>query len=337
MKILVTGAAGFIGYYLSLSLLERENLVIGVDNLNNYYNPRLKKARLEEINKHPNSSDFNFIKGDISDRVFIKNLFDDNQFDVVVNLAAQAGVRYSLDNPEAYADSNLVGFLNILEGCRHSEVKHLVYASSSSVYGMNVKQPFHIDDRVDYPISLYAATKKSNELMAHAYSYLYDIPTTGLRFFTVYGPYGRPDMAYYKFTKALISGESIDIYNDGVMKRDFTYISDIVEGVVRVIDRIPEYKNNHSKHPSKSSLYKLYNIGNNKPVSLKRFINSIENSVGLKAKRNLMPMQPGDVIETHADIDDLIEDIEFKPRISIEEGIDKFVYWYQSTGKYFDI
>ena len=234
MKVLVTGAAGFIGFHLTLALLERDDEVVGIDNLNDYYDPALKQLRLDEIAKHPKCSNFEFIKADISDRAFMEQLFADHSFDVVVNLAAQAGVRYSLENPHAYVESNLVGFVNILEGCRHSKVKHLVYASSSSVYGMNVKQPFSTDDRVDYPISLYAATKKSNELMAHTYSHLYNIPTTGLRFFTVYGPYGRPDMAYYKFTKAILNGDPIDVYNNGVMKRDFTYIDDIVEGVVRV-------------------------------------------------------------------------------------------------------
>ena len=334
MKILVTGAAGFIGFHLTLALLERDDEVVGVDNLNDYYDPALKQLRLAEIAKHPKSSSFEFIKADISDRDLMENLFTDNQFDVVVNLAAQAGVRYSLENPHAYVDSNLVGFVNILEGCRHSKVKHLVYASSSSVYGMNIKQPFHTDDCVDHPISLYAATKKSNELMAHTYSHLYGIPTTGLRFFTVYGPYGRPDMAYYKFTKAMIKGESINLYNNGIMKRDFTYITDIIEGVVRVIDRIPTPKNN--EFSAISPPYRLYNIGNNNPIMLRRFISSIENSAGVKAKENLMPMQPGDVPETHADIDELIHDIGFKPNVSIEEGIGKFVHWYEEIGKHLD-
>jgi len=334
MKILVTGAAGFIGFHLTLALLERDDEVIGVDNLNDYYHPALKLARLAEIAKHPESSSFDFIKADISDRDFMENLFADNQFDVVVNLAAQAGVRYSLDNPHAYVDSNLVGFVNILEGCRHSKVKHLVYASSSSVYGVNIKQPFNTDDRVDHPISLYAATKKSNELMAHTYSHIYGIPTTGLRFFTVYGPYGRPDMAYYKFTKAMIKGESIDLYNNGIMKRDFTYITDIVEGAVKVIDRIPVPKNN--EFSAISTPYQLYNIGNNNPITLRRLISSIENSAGVNAKENLMPMQLGDVPETHADIDELIHDIGFKPSVSIEEGIGKFVSWYEEIGKHYD-
>ncbi len=334
MRILVTGAAGFIGFHLTLALLERDDEVVGVDNLNDYYDPALKLLRLGEIDKHPKSSNFDFTRADISDRDFIENLFTDNQFDVVVNLAAQAGVRYSLKNPHAYVDSNLVGFVNILEGCRHSKVRHLVYASSSSVYGMNIKQPFHTNDRVDHPISLYAATKKSNELMAHSYSHLYGIPTTGLRFFTVYGPYGRPDMAYYKFVKAMIKGESIDLYNNGIMKRDFTYITDIIEGVVRVLDRIPAPKNN--EFSGISSPYQLYNIGNNNPITLRRFISSIENSTGISAKENLLPMQQGDVLETHADIDELIHDIDFKPTVSIEEGISKFVHWYEEIGKHLD-
>jgi UDP-glucuronate 4-epimerase len=287
---------------------------------------------LDEIAKHSKSSSFEFIKADIANRELMEELFASHKFDVVVNLAAQAGVRYSLENPHAYVDSNLVGFVNILEGCRHSKVKHLVYASSSSVYGMNVKQPFSTGDRVDYPVSLYAATKKSNELMAHTYSHLYGIPTTGLRFFTVYGPYGRPDMAYYKFTKAMIEGKNIDVYNDGIMKRDFTYITDIVEGVVRVIDRTPTPKNN--EFSTVCPPYRLYNIGNNNPISLRHFISSIENSCRIKAKENLMPMQAGDVPETYADIDDLIHDIGFKPSVSIEEGIDKFVLWYREIGRY---
>jgi UDP-glucuronate 4-epimerase len=331
MKILVTGSAGFIGFHLIMALLDRGDEVIGVDNLNNYYDPALKQIRLEKIYKHSNSSNFEFIKADISKRELMEELFASHKFDVVINLAAQAGVRYSLENPHAYADSNLVGFINILEGCRASKVKHLVFASSSSVYGMNVKQPFSIQDNVDYPISLYAATKKSNELMAHAYSHLYSIPTTGLRFFTVYGPYGRPDMAYYKFTKAILSGESIDVYNNGEMKRDFTYIDDIVEGVMRVVDSAPMPQVN-----SQSSImppYKLYNIGNNSPIMLFDFIAAIEKSCNKKAKKNLLPMQPGDVHTTYAEINDLVNEIGFKPSTSITSGIEKFVKWYISTGK----
>lgn len=326
MKVLVTGAAGFIGFHLTLALLDRDDEVVGVDNLNDYYNPALKQRRLDEIAKHPKFSCFKFFKADISDRPYMAKLFDEHSFDVVVNLAAQAGVRYSLENPHAYVESNLVGFVNILEGCRHSKVKHLVYASSSSVYGMNVKQPFSTDDRVDYPISLYAATKKSNELMAHTYSHLYNIPTTGLRFFTVYGPYGRPDMAYYKFTKAILNGHPIDVYNNGDMRRDFTYIDDIVEGIVRVMDKVPApHKNKYSAaHPP----YSLYNIGNNNPVTLRDFISAIEDACGVGANENLLPMQPGDVPSTYADIDDLSFVCGFKPKTSIDTGLKRFVKWY---------
>ena len=327
MKVLVTGAAGFIGFHLTIALLERDDEVVGIDNLNDYYDPALKHLRLDEIAKHSNVSNFEFIKADISDRGFIEQLFADNSFDVVVNLAAQAGVRYSLENPHAYVESNLVGFVNILEGCRHSKVKHLVYASSSSVYGMNVKQPFSTDDRVDYPISLYAATKKSNELMAHTYSHLYNIPTTGLRFFTVYGPYGRPDMAYYKFTKAILNGDPIDVYNNGVMKRDFTYIDDIVEGVVRVMDKTPTPQEN--KYSTAKSPYRIYNIGNNNPVTLRDFITAIEEACEVGANENLMPMQAGDVPATFANIDDLVADIQFNPSTSVSSGIVKFVKWYK--------
>lgn len=328
MKVLVTGAAGFIGFHLTLALLERDDEVVGIDNLNDYYDPVLKQLRLDEIAKHPKCSNFEFIKADISDRAFMEQLFSDHSFDVVVNLAAQAGVRYSLENPHAYVESNLVGFVNILEGCRHSKVKHLVYASSSSVYGMNIKQPFSTKDRVDYPISLYAATKKSNELMAHTYSHLYNIPTTGLRFFTVYGPYGRPDMAYYKFTKAILNGDPIDVYNNGVMKRDFTYIDDIVEGVVRVMDKTPNP--NENKYSTAKPPYRIYNIGNNNPVTLRDFISAIEKACGVEANENLLPMQPGDVPITYADIHGLFENIEYKPATSISIGLKKFVDWYTS-------
>jgi UDP-glucuronate 4-epimerase len=326
MKVLVTGVAGFIGFHLTLALLDRDDEVVGIDNLNDYYDPALKQVRLDKIIKHPKACNFKFIKADISDRAFMERLFSDHSFDMVVNLAAQAGVRYSLDNPHAYVESNLVGFVNILEGCRHSNVKHLVYASSSSVYGMNVKQPFSTEDRVDYPISLYAATKKSNELMAHTYSHLFSLPTTGLRFFTVYGPYGRPDMAYYKFTKAIQNGDSIDVYNNGDMKRDFTYIDDIVEGVVRVMDKIPTPREN--KYSAAKPPYRLYNIGNNNPVTLRDFITAIEGACRVKAKERLLPMQPGDVPVTYANIDDLTMDTGFKPSTSIEQGISKFVNWY---------
>ena len=326
MKVLVTGAAGFIGFHLTLALLEREDKVVGIDNLNDYYDPALKQLRLDEIAKHPKCTNFEFIKADISDRAFMEQLFSDYSFDVVVNLAAQAGVRYSLENPHAYVESNLIGFVNILEGCRHSKVKHLVYASSSSVYGMNVKQPFSTDDRVDYPISLYAATKKSNELMAHTYSHLYNIPTTGLRFFTVYGPYGRPDMAYYKFTKAILNGDPIDVYNNGVMKRDFTYIDDIVEGVVRVMDKTPTP--NENKYSTAKPPYRIYNIGNNNPVTLRDFIIAIEEACGMKANENLLPMQSGDVPITYADVDELVSEFDYKPSTSVKRGMKDFAKWY---------
>jgi UDP-glucuronate 4-epimerase len=326
MKVLVTGAAGFIGFHLTLTLLERGDEVVGVDNLNDYYDPQLKQDRLDVIDAHAHADAFTFLKEDIADRDAMSALFKDHTFDVVVNLAAQAGVRYSLENPNAYVDSNLVGFVNILEGCRNSKVGHLVYASSSSVYGMNVKQPFSVEDRVDHPISLYAATKKSNELMAHTYSHLFNIPTTGLRFFTVYGPYGRPDMAYYKFTKAIMSGDSIDVYNNGEMKRDFTYIDDIVAGVIGVMDSTPTTSS--SKNYGSIGPYRLYNIGNNNPVYLGVFIEVIEKICGRNAVKNMMPMQPGDVPTTFADIDSLIADVDFKPETSIEDGLRKFIDWY---------
>jgi UDP-glucuronate 4-epimerase len=331
MKVLVTGAAGFIGFHLTLALLDRDNIVVGVDNLNDYYDPALKQIRLDEIVKHPNNINFKFIKADISDRRLMEELFTDYSFDVVVNLAAQAGVRYSLENPHAYVDSNLVGFVNILEGCRHSKVKHLVYASSSSVYGMNVKQPFSAGDRADYPISLYAATKKSNELMAHTYSHLYNIPTTGLRFFTVYGPYGRPDMAYYSFTKAILNGDNIDVYNNGDMKRDFTYIDDIIEGVVRVMDKPP--RSQETKYSRAKAPYHVLNIGNNNPEKLIDFISEIEKNCDKKAIKSFLPMQAGDVPITYADVDHLIEYIDFKPKINLSSGIKKFVTWYREVNK----
>lgn len=327
-KILVTGGAGFIGFHLSQALLSQGDQIVGIDNLNSYYDPKLKQARLSILEQHPQTSNYQFIQLDLAKRDEIEQLFREHQFDIVVNLAAQAGVRYSIDNPHAYVESNLVGFLNILEGCRQQHVKHLVYASSSSVYGMNSKQPFSTEDRVDYPISLYAATKKSNELMAHTYSHLYNIPTTGLRFFTVYGPYGRPDMAYFKFTKSILEGKTIDVYNNGEMQRDFTYINDIIEGVMRVMNRIPAPQQNPITNTH--APYKIYNIGNNQPVSLRRFINAIESSCGIKAKENLLPMQAGDVPLTYANVDDLIADIGFKPDYSIEQGIQQFVTWYRA-------
>ncbi|CDN17312.1 MAG: NAD-dependent epimerase [Richelia sp.] len=321
-KILVTGAAGFIGFHLSQSLLERGNCLIGLDNLNDYYDVSLKKARLAQLE---GKSGFSFHKLDLANRQAITQLFKEEQFDVVVNLAAQAGVRYSLQNPHAYVDSNLVGFVNILEGCRHSQVKHLVFASSSSVYGKNTKIPFSVDDNVDHPISLYAASKKANELMAHTYSHLYGLPTTGLRFFTVYGIWGRPDMAYFKFTKAILAGEPIDVFNYGKMRRDFTYVDDVVEGIVRVIDKIPQPNTDMSTAP-----YKIYNIGNNQPVELIDLIQVVEDCLGIKAEKNLLPMQPGDVPMTYADVDDLVNDVGFRPSTSIDVGIQKFINWYTS-------
>lgn len=317
MKILVTGAAGFIGYCLAQRLLKDNHQVYGVDNLNDYYDVNLKKARLEQLG---NQRNFTFQYLDLSDRSAMTDLFASQTFDRVVHLAAQAGVRYSLQNPHAYADSNLIGFLNILEGCRHQQTAHLVYASSSSVYGANTKIPFAVSDPVDHPISLYAATKKANELMAHSYSHLYRLPTTGLRFFTVYGEWGRPDMAYFKFVDAIARGKSIDIYNYGKMQRDFTYIDDIIEGVVRVIFQPPQ---------SEAAPYKLYNIGNNNPVELMTFIEAIEQAMGKTVEKNFLPMQPGDVPATYADVDDLIRDVGFKPSTSIDVGIDRFVRWYR--------
>ena len=329
-KILITGAAGFIGFHLSRRLLERGDNVVGLDNLNDYYDVNLKHDRLKQLEGREG---FRFVRMDLEERDAIAKLFSDERFDVVVNLAAQAGVRYSLENPYAYIESNIVGFINILEGCRHNNVKHLVYASSSSVYGANTKMPFSTHHNVDHPVSLYAATKKANELMAHTYSSLYNIPCTGLRFFTVYGPWGRPDMALFLFTKAILEDRPIDVFNYGKMRRDFTYVDDIVEGVVRVIDKIPEpdsnWNGNNPDSATSYAPYKLYNIGNNNPVELMRFIEVLEDCLGRKAKRNLMPIQPGDVPATYADVDDLIKDVGFKPETSIEDGIKSFVEWYR--------
>jgi UDP-glucuronate 4-epimerase len=330
MKYLITGAAGFIGFHFSKRLLGQGNSVFGIDNLNEYYDVNLKKARLNELKDDPG---FTFHKLDLVDRKGIEKLFSENNFDYVVNLAAQAGVRYSLENPHAYVDSNIVGFLNILEGCRHRDIKHLVFASSSSVYGANTMMPFSVQQNVDHPVSLYAATKKSNELMAHSYASLYKLPCTGLRFFTVYGPLGRPDMALFLFTKAILENRPIDVFNLGKMKRDFTYIDDIVEGVIRVTDEIPEQDtgwNSDNPDPATSfAPYRIYNIGNNNPIELMKFIEVLEGCLGKKAEKNLLPMQPGDVHETCADVDDLIN-IGFKPSTPIEKGIKKFVEWYLS-------
>jgi len=334
VKYLVTGAAGFIGFTVIKRLCEQGHEVIGIDNLNDYYDVNLKLARLNELDIH---SQFTFSKLDLADRDGIAKLFSCEKFDRVIHLAAQAGVRYSIDNPMAYADSNLVGHLTILEGCRNNDVKHLVYASSSSVYGLNNKTPFATSDSVDHPISLYAATKKSNELMSHTYSHLYGIPTTGLRFFTVYGPWGRPDMALFKFTKAILEGNEIDVYNNGDMRRDFTYIDDIVEGIIRIQNIIPErnksWQVESNSAADSSAPYKIFNIGNGNPVKLMSFIESLEKSLGVTAKKNFMPMQAGDVYQTYADVDDLFEVTGYKPTMSVEDGVDKFVQWYRDFYK----
>lgn len=333
-KILVTGVAGFVGFFLAQKLLDRGDEIIALDNINDYYDVNLKYDRLAQLEGRKN---FTFYKLDLADRTGMEQLFAEHQFDKVAHLAAQAGVRYSLKNPHTYINSNLVGFIHILEGCRHQNVEHLVFASSSSVYGANTKMPFSVHDNVDHPLSLYAATKKSNELMAHTYSHLYNLPTTGLRFFTVYGPWGRPDMALFTFTKLILSGKPIDVYNYGKMQRDFTYIDDIVEGVIRTLDKIPEPNPQWSgEHPDPSTSkapYKIYNIGNNQPVELIRFIEVLEDCLGMKAEKNLLPLQPGDVLATYADVDDLAKDVGFKPSIPIEVGIDNFVKWYRSYYK----
>jgi UDP-glucuronate 4-epimerase len=331
MKYLVTGAAGFIGAATCQKLLAAGNDVIGIDNLNDYYDVNLKLARLAQFESHER---FSFKKLDIADREDIAELFKTQKFDRVIHLAAQAGVRYSIENPDSYADSNLVGHLNILEGCRHNQVAHLVYASSSSVYGLNEKTPFATTDSVDHPVSFYAATKKANELMAHSYSHLYDLPTTGLRFFTVYGPWGRPDMAPFIFTKKMLAGDTIDINNNGDMWRDFTYIDDIVEGVVRAADVIPERDNNwrvETGSPATSSApYRVYNIGHGSPINLMKFIESIESELGIEAKKNFREMQAGDVYKTFADTQDLFTATGYKPAVGVEEGVAKLVSWYKS-------
>lgn len=324
MKYLVTGAAGFIGNFVAERLCSEDHEVIGLDNLNDYYDPNLKLARLERIEHFEN---FTFVKIDLADRKAMADLFEKEKFERVIHLAAQAGVRYSIENPMAYIDSNVVGMATILEGCRHNKVQHLVYASSSSVYGANKKIPFSTDDVVDHPVSLYAATKKSNELMAHTYSHLYNLPTTGLRFFTVYGPWGRPDMAPFLFTDAIANDRSINVFNNGKMQRDFTYISDIVEGIIRIQGIIPNKENN--KVDEGSPNYKIYNIGNNQPVELETFINCIENALGKKANKKYMPMQDGDVIRTYADVTDLESITKFKPQTELQNGINEFVGWFK--------
>lgn len=331
MNFLVTGAAGFIGFHVSQRLLAAGHQVVGIDNLNDYYDVNLKHARLNLIKADPG---FTFIEMDLADRDAMASLFDQQKFQRVIHLGAQAGVRYSIENPHAYADSNLTGHLNILEGCRHHKIEHLLYASSSSVYGLNRKMPFSTEDSVDHPVSLYAATKKANELMSHTYSHLYQLPTTGLRFFTVYGPWGRPDMALFKFTRAMIAGEAIDVYNQGQMKRDFTYIDDIAEAIVRLQDVIPQQDDNwtvETGSPATSSApYRVYNIGNSQPVTLMNYIEAIEKALGITAKKNLMPMQPGDVLETSADTEALFKAIGFKPQTGVEEGVKNFVDWYRN-------
>jgi UDP-glucuronate 4-epimerase len=328
--ILITGAAGFIGFHVSQMLLNRGETVIGIDNLNDYYDVNLKWARLTQLQQRPN---FQFHKLDLAHRQGMEDLFTHHSFDAVIHLAAQAGVRYSLQNPHAYVDSNLVGFLHILEGCRQQQVQHLVYASSSSVYGANQTIPFSTSQSVDQPLSLYAATKKANELMAHTYSHLYGLPTTGLRFFTVYGPWGRPDMALFSFTKAILEDRPIDVYNQGRMQRDFTYIDDVVEGVLRVLNQVPVSNSQMNDVPdsvSSNAPYRVYNIGNHHPVELLRFIEVLEKSLGKRAKKNFLPLQPGDVLQTYADIKDLTEAVGFVPQVSIEVGIPRFVQWYRN-------
>jgi len=334
MKVLITGAAGFIGSQLALRLLERGDEVVGIDNLNDYYDVSLKQARLARTADHPRFTD---LRIDLEDRAAVAEAFATHRPDRVVNLAAQAGVRYSLENPHAYVDTNVVGFVNVLEGCRHNGVEHLVYASSSSVYGANTRMPFSVHDNVDHPVSLYAATKKANELMAHTYSHLYRLPVTGLRFFTVYGPWGRPDMALFKFTRNILEGKPIDVFNYGKHRRDFTYIDDIVEGVIRTLDRIPEPNpdwNGDAPDPGSSNApYRLYNIGNNQPVELMHYIEVLEDCLGRKAEKNLLPLQPGDVPDTYANVEDLVRDVGYKPATPVEQGVRNFVDWYRDFYK----
>ena len=334
MKVLVTGSAGFIGSALTIRLLDRGDEVVGVDNHNNYYDVKLKQARLD---RHINDSNYTHHRIDVADARSIESLFEDNKFDRVVHLAAQAGVRYSIENPLAYINANIVGFSHILEGCRYGEVEHLVYASSSSVYGSNTKMPFSIHDNVDHPLSFYAASKKANELMAHSYSNLYNLPTTGLRFFTVYGPWGRPDMALFKFTELILKGKEIPVFNYGKHKRDFTYIDDIVEGVIRVLDRpaVPNLDwDGHKSDPGSSiAPWRIYNIGSSSPVELKDYIEAIEKALSIKAKKELLPLQPGDVPDTFADVSDLINEFDYKPSTEVEIGVKNFVNWYRKFYK----
>lgn len=329
MKVLITGTAGFIGSTLALKLLERGDEVIGVDNVNDYYDVNLKLARLERVKAH---SGFTEVRGNLEDRQLMETAFKTHQPERVVNLAAQAGVRYSLENPHAYIDANIVGFTNVLENCRHTGVEHLVYASTSSVYGNHTNMPFSVHEPVDHPVSLYAATKKANELMAHTYSHLFQLPTTGLRFFTVYGPWGRPDMALFLFTKNILAGKPIDVFNYGKHKRDFTYVDDIVEGVIRTLDNVAQPNsdwNSDAPDPATSSApYRIYNIGNNKPVDLEHYISTLEGCLNKTAEKNLLPLQPGDVPDTYADVSDLVRDVNYKPDTSVENGINNFVEWY---------
>lgn len=328
--VLVTGAAGFIGFHVAERLLSEGRTVVGLDIVNSYYDPKLKEARLDLLKQHAN---FTFVKLDLADRSGVKMLFEKSRFPLVVHLAAQAGVRYSIDHPHAYVDSNLEGFINLLEGCRHNGCRHLVFASSSSVYGANTKLPFSVHDNVDHPISLYAASKKANELMAHAYSHLYGLPTTGLRFFTVYGPWGRPDMAMFLFAKAILAGQPIKLFNHGKMRRDFTYVDDVVQAVVRILSHPPQARgvwNEEAPDPSSSAApWKIYNVGNNRPEDLMHVVSVLEKALGMSARKELLPMQPGDVPATYADIGDLIRDTGFKPSTTIEEGIARFVKWYR--------
>jgi UDP-glucuronate 4-epimerase len=334
VKVLVTGTAGFIGNALAIRLLDRGDEVIGLDNVNDYYDPSLKEARLDRIKNHPN---FTEERVSLEDRAEVERIFEEHKPQRVVNLAAQAGVRYSLENPQAYIDANIVGFTNILEGCRHHNVEHLVYASSSSVYGANESMPFSVHDNVDHPVSLYAASKKANELMAHTYSHLFGLPTTGLRFFTVYGPWGRPDMALFMFTKNILEGKPIDVFNYGKHQRDFTYIDDIVEGVIRTLDHTaepnPDWSGANPDSATSKAPYRIYNIGSNNPCELLRYIELIEENVGKKADKNLLPMQPGDVLATYADVDALIKDVDYKPSTPLEQGVANFVEWYRDFYK----